>query len=553
MRTKLEKMRTQLEEDRSSFMSHWRDLGEYILPRRPRFVVTDANKGDRRNHKIVDSTATFAARTLASGMTSGITSPARPWFKLTTSDPDASEDGAVKRWLSTVQSRMNTVLSKSNLYEVLPSAYADMGVFGTAVIFAEEDFDQVVRFWNIPLGSYYLGDDARGRANILVRDLRFTVRQLLEKFPGADLTTATKSLIATGALDAWVEICHAVFPADEPGRFKFKSVYYERASNGTKIQHEDKTYLRESGYEFCPFFALRWGRTGEDIYGTDCPGMVALGDVKALQILQKRKAQAVEKMVNPPMIAPPELRTEKMGIGPGELTYYGGMNQAAIRPMHDVALRIDPVLIDIKAHQDRIQKAFFADLFLMMSNDDRAQRATATEINERREEKLLALGPVLEQLNQDLLDPLVDLVYAFMDRQGMIPLPPEALQGVPLKVEYLSVMAQAQKLINVAGIERFQTFLLAQMQLDPQAADAVDVSEMLATYGDITSVPPGIVRPREEVEAIRAERNKAAQAQAMVEQLPKAANALANAPMDGDNALTRMLGQAQAGAIAPRA
>jgi len=75
-------LRAQLENERSSFLSHWRDLGEHILPRRPRFTTSENNKGDRKNQKIIDATATMAARTLRSGMMSGVTSPARPWFRL---------------------------------------------------------------------------------------------------------------------------------------------------------------------------------------------------------------------------------------------------------------------------------------------------------------------------------------------------------------------------------------------------------------------------------------------------------------------------------------
>jgi hypothetical protein len=336
---------------------------------------------------------------------------------------------------------------------------------------------------------------------------------------------------------------------------KYESIYYERAAGGREVPPAEDVFLRRSGYDFFPVFLLRWERTGEDTYGTNSPGMVALGDVKGLQILQKRKAQAVEKMINPPMIAPPDLRTEKLSILPGEVSYISATNAQGVKSAHDVTLRLEPVLEDIRQHQDRIKQAFYADLFLMISQDERQQRATATEINERREEKLLALGPVLEQLNQDLLDPLVDFVFAMMDRQGLIPSAPEALQGQPLRVEYISIMAQAQKLVSVSGIERFQSFLLQQLQADPGALDAVDTGVMLSQYGDITSLPPGIIRPKDEVEAIRAEKAKAAQAQAAAEQIPAMAGAagqLAKAPMDTDNALTRLLDQANAGAIAPQ-
>ena len=153
-RQRKELVRAQLENERSSFLSHWRELGDFILPRRPRFQVTDVNRGDRRNQKIIDSTATFAARTLRSGMMGGVTSPARPWFRLTTPDPGLAESGAVKSWLDVVSRRMSTVFLRSNLYNVLPILYGDLGTFGTSAIMIEEDFDDVIRCYAFPIGSY---------------------------------------------------------------------------------------------------------------------------------------------------------------------------------------------------------------------------------------------------------------------------------------------------------------------------------------------------------------------------------------------------------------
>jgi hypothetical protein len=568
-RSLYEKLRAQLENERSSFMSHWRELGEYILPRRPRFTITDGNRGDRRNQKIIDSTATMAIRTLSSGMTSGITSPARPWFRLTTPDPDLSEASAVKQWLYTVQSRMNTVFGKSNLYEVLPTLYSDMATFGTGAMLAEEDFDQVIRFYSIPVGSYCIANDSRGKAAVFLRQFRMTVRQLVDKFGNGEPVTngrfssLTVAAYQNGQMEAWVDVCHIIQPNMDydskrlGGKYKkYSSCYYERSVGDRTVPASEDVFLRESGYDNFPVFVTRWETTGEDIYGTNSPGMIMLGDVKALQLMHKRKAQAIEKMVNPPMVAPPEMRTEKLTILPGEVNYHATRDgMQGIRPAHEVNFRIEALIQDIADHQRRIREAAFADLFLMISQDERNQRATATEITERREEKLLALGPVLEQLNQDLLDPLIDLTYFLMDAQGLIPPAPEELQGSPLRVEYISIMAQAQKLVSVGGIERFQQFLMAQMQMDPNVGDSVDMGVMVGTYGEITSIPPGIVRPMEEVQAIRAQKAQAAQAQQMAEQVPAMAGAaqqLGNTPMDTDNALTRLLGTAQAGTIAPQ-
>ena len=69
-----------LENDRSSFRSHWMEISDYIAPRRGRYLVEGQNsRGRKRTTKIIDSTGTQALRVMAAGLMSGMTSPARPW------------------------------------------------------------------------------------------------------------------------------------------------------------------------------------------------------------------------------------------------------------------------------------------------------------------------------------------------------------------------------------------------------------------------------------------------------------------------------------------
>jgi hypothetical protein len=207
--------------------------------------------------------------------------------------------------------------------------------------------------------------------------------------------------------------------------------------------------------------------------------------------------------------------------------------------------------MDIQEYQNRIQRAFYEDLFLMLANSDRRQ-ITAREIDERHEEKLLALGPVLEQLNQDLLDPLIDITFMIMERQGLIPEAPEELQGMDLRVEYISIMAQAQKLAGIASIERFAGFGQGLLQVNPEAADKIDFDQMIDVYADRLSLQPGIVRPDEQVAAMRKGRAEAqAKAQAVqdIQMGAAAAKDLGTVNMEEDNGLTRLLQNANAGSL----
>jgi hypothetical protein len=317
--------------------------------------------------------------------------------------------------------------------------------------------------------------------------------------------------------------------------------------------NDNEKYLRESGYDFFPVMVPRWETTGEDVYGTSCPGMDALGDIKQLQLGEKRAAQAIEKMVNPPMTGPSHLRNQKASILPGDITYLDVREgQQGFRPAHEVSARINELEMKQEQVRARIRRAFYEDLFLMMANDARSN-VTAREIEERHQEKLLALGPVLEQLNQDLLDPLIDNAFNIMLMKGLIPPPPEEIAGQDLKVEYISIMAQAQKLVGIAGIERFTGFVGQLAAASPEVLDKIDFDQAVDIYGDMTSVPPGLVRTDEEVEELRASRAESQrQAQAM-EQLNQETAALKNLSQtnvkDSSNAIGSIIEQANTSAL----
>ncbi len=531
------------------------ELGDFIAPHRVRFVTTERNSSNKRRAKIINPAASLAARTLRAGMMSGITSPARPWFRLSTPDLALNEYGPVKLWLTTVSARMREVFLRSNFYNALSTAYLDIGVFGTSAMIMVEDFKDVLRCYTFPIGAYALAANERQVVDTLVRQYQATVRQLVLEFGEYDprtgrpnwhrFSTTIKDLWDRGSYETPVDVLHVVGPNLEERRsalakFKpFASCYYE-VGNGNR-----EASLRESGFDEFPVLAPRWDRTGEDVYGSTCPGIEARGDAKALQTLEKLKAQGIEKQVKPPLTAPASLQNQKVSQIAGDVTFVDVREgQQGLRPVHEVNLRVDHVGAEIREHETRISRTFYEDLFLMLARSDRRE-ITAREIDERHEEKLLALGPVLENLNDDQLDPAIDRAFAIMYRFGMIPPPPPELEQMPLKVEYISIMAQAQKLVGLAGLERFVMFVGGQLiPIRPDAADKVDIDQIIDEYADITGVAPAIVVPDERVAQIRQQRAQQQQAAAKVAELEQTASAtklLGDTSLEGDNALTRMI------------
>jgi hypothetical protein len=231
-----------------------------------------------------------------------------------------------------------------------------------------------------------------------------------------------------------------------------------------------------------------------------------------------------------------------------------------LRPIYQISPNLGNVNQKQAETRQRIHDAFMSNLFMMLTqgsdNGTLGKQMTAREVEERHQEKLLMLGPVLEQLNDDLFDPLIEIGFQILDRRGELDEAPEEIQGLPLPVEYQSVMAKAQKLVGLAGIERFAGFVgqVAQTTQNPAVLDKVNVDAMIDEYAEITGVPQSILMDEEEVALIREERGKAQaqaqQAQVMAEQA-KAAQSLGSIPMDQDTALTRMVDAAAANAVGP--
>jgi len=234
-------------------------------------------------------------------MMSGITSPARPWFRLGSGDKKLDDVTAVKLWLHDVQTVMYKVFSSSNFYNSLHQLYSELGVFGTASMGIFQDFENVIWCKPYTVGSYMLGMDGQNVNDTIYREYELSVGQVVKQFGLDNCSDSVQKQFKTGNSEAWVKIVHVVEPnADRDDNsvkasdMPFRSVYYEYDRGKSTV--EDK-FLRVSGFEEYPILSPRWDVTGEDIYATDCPGITALGDVKALQLAERRKYQGIDKLV----------------------------------------------------------------------------------------------------------------------------------------------------------------------------------------------------------------------------------------------------------------
>lgn len=521
-----------LKDLRSPYDSHFRELGENFRPRRTRFTKgKDHQSKETMNRKMLNSTPRTALRTMQSGVHTGITSPARPWFRLIPQDRGLLEYGPVKDHLQAAEREMRQMFQSSGLYTVLHMLWGDLGLFGTDAAIVEDDLEHLLHGQALVPGEYWIAANGRGMVDTLYREYRTTVKHVVSKFVyGNDMNSKPDWSKATDAVkrlwdqDNWgalVPVRHLIMPRTErdprsalPENKPIMSVYWEEG--------ESKRILGDLGYDQSPIVASRWDVEGTDTYGTS-PAMDVLGDAKELQRKERDKAEAIRRMNRPPMNLPTEMRNTPFSLMPEAMNYLTDTSNGA-RPAFEIDPPLQHMLTDIEKNEDRINEGMYANLFLMIAQLDRRQ-ITAREIDERHEEKLLGLGPVYERQHREKLAVLIRRSYAKVVEAGRVPpLPPE-MDGMPISIDYTSTLAQAMKAVATGGIERLYGFIGNLSATDGSVIDKVNSDKAVDEYADMVGVPRGILRSDEEVEALRQARAEKVQQAEMAQQAEQVAGA----------------------------
>ena len=534
--------------ERSTWDTRWRDVAEFQQPMLGMFDLSQTNQGTRKDFSIYDNTATKDGRVLASGLMSGMTSPARPWFKTGLPDKKLMEAPAVKAWLHQVDVLMRAVFAQSNTYNTLHSMYLELGAFGTAVSIVEDDFDNLIRHHPCTIGEYALGQDEHGRVDSLARPRRMTVAQVVRKFGLLKCSQQVQAAWHSRRFDQWVDVMHIVQPRGfaerAPGTKDAKSMawgsyWFEQAHSGGDNGVDG--LLLESGMPRFRVLAARWDVKPGSIYGHS-PGMECQGDVRQLQFNQLRKAQAIDYKVNPPLQAPTAMKGSGANRLPGGLSYYDAQTPGAgVRSLFEVNIDLSHLLEDINDIRQRIDASYYKDLFLMLSSMAPDARMTATEVAERHEEKLLMLGPTLERLHNELLSPLIDITFDRIVAAGVLPPPPPELQNMELEVEFISVLAQAQRAVAASGADRLLTTVGNLSQFFPKVLNKINVYQAVDDYAEMFGVNPEIIISDEDAEATAEAQAQAAQAQAQAEAMPAMAQTAKAVSGIDPNAMSNVL------------
>jgi len=518
-----------------------KDLSTYIDQTRGLFDDAEPNQGKMINHKVIlDEHGTHARNILSSGLQEGMTSKSRPWFKLTLSDPMLMEEPGAREWLDYIQNRMYMILDKSNMYSIFSSAYEELGQFGTACFIVLTDYDDVIRGYSFTAGEYRIGVDEKGRVNTFARKFWLTADQVVGAFGYDNCSAKVKNNYDNNQLDQKVLILNLIEPnTDRIGGLEdfmnmpYRSVYWESGNTSPE-------FLAKRGFKKFPVVAPRWKTTTTNQTLGYGPGWFALGNIKQLQKTVKDKLIAQEKIHNPPVQSDASVSGHPNLLPGGVTKTTATTPNTGVRPAYQIDVRLDSFENSINNLKAAIDRSFYVNIFLMIINSQDRDK-TATEIAELQQEKMLMLGPILHNLDSEMLSPFLELLYFAMADAGLIPPAPDSLQGAEIRVQYVSILAQAMK---AAGITEIQSVFAITNELMPQSVDVLDSDEAVREISDMQGIPAKIVKDKNKLNAEREQKLKVAQMAQTAEIANVGAEAtkkLSEAKMDQGSALDNIM------------
>ena len=534
----------------------WGQIARYELPRRFYAFVTgnQFNLGLRQDFAIVDRTATLAGGVCAAGLMAGLTEPDRPWLKLGPAIPGFELDKAGEVWFDDLTERLRYIYANSNFYESLAQHYEDLVFFANAPVIDYEDADDIINCVTPCAGEYCLGSGFDNQDEVFYREFRQTVNQTVEMFGIDNCPSDVQQMWRQkgGALQYENVIGHAIesnfaiLGEDDkpvgklPHNLPWREIYWMRGKKGQKA-------LSVTGFHEKPFAVSRWNTQGNEAYARGI-GEDMLGDTIQLQLETRQKAESIEKVNRPPMGADVSLMNQPSSINPGKITFMNTNNggEKKFFPLYEVRPDIPAITADIMQVQLRIRDTAYNNVFRMMEDlrDKTRGAVTATEIDALREERLMQLGPVIGRI-YGALRQRVHRHLAIMARRGLIPPKPDSLRGVPLRVEFVSMLTAAQKANQTQAIARVAQFAGSLSGAYPTSRFVFDPDEAIREFADDMGAPARTIRaPREVQKMVQAEvqQQKAAQAMQVTQAGAAAAGALGKASVLPDTALGALVG-----------
>lgn len=512
---------------RSNWDHHWQEVADLTLPTRQ--FSYEFSSGEMRRNKIFNDTAPNAAQSLAAALSGMLTNTSVRWFGLTATNARLAQREDIKRYLHESTTLMLEYFDSNRSQFAVASheLYLDLVSFGTAVMYLNQEGDDLV-FQTRQLANFYIMENEAGKVTECYRNFRMSLRDAMDVFGDElpeDILRMSDPNSGSYNPDTEIEFVHAIYKRQE--RDPYKMDFTNKPFASMYVEVSTKEVVREGGFDRMPYLVPRWSKAAEEMYGRG-PAMHVLPGIKVANAMSRTLLEAAELAIRPPLMVPANSIEGPIRTSPGSILYYRSGQREIPQPLISGANpAIGQNLLD--KQEARIEQAFFLDKLTLPMND----RMTATEIIERRQQGLMSAAPVLSRLYAEWLNPIVEGTYGWMRSSGMLPPPPEDLKGSGMGIEYRSPMASSKRSAESQAFLQSLQVVLPLLQANPQVLDNINADQAVRSIMFNNGVNPDLLRPEEEVQAMRQGRQQqqaqAMQAQAVQQQAMAARNTAAAA------------------------
>ena len=507
-----------LKEDRILWEPFFRDVRDYIRPRKQNVDSSTHISAERHTNKMFDSSAPEASRLMAMSMQNALVPQSVVWFGLSIPSGHPlsvlNKEPDVKRWFHDVTQKMFFAMHESNFYTAIGESFLDFTSFGTINLLLEEDdsydgeFGGLV-FTSIPTGQYVFAEDKRGRPDTVFWEYTFTARQAKQMFGQRRLPDKIKKACKEKP-DEKFTFVRVLMPRDDYRRGS-QDVLEKRFAS-VDIALDARAMVRESGFDELPYVIGRFEKASGELWGRS-PADIAMPDIKTLNKIRELELKGLATAVHPPLIAPDQGIIGTFRMTPSAINY-------SREPERFKFLRFEGRfdLSSLKANdlKKSIRGIFLADQLVLPEK----LNMTAEEVATVREQIQKLLGPTVARFESEVLTPLILRSFGLMSRSGILPPAPPVLAELDeIEVAYVGQLAKNQKIQDVTSIQRWLGVAANMASFSPDVLDLIDMDEALQIIGERMAVPNEIMRSQEEIAQLRQQRQQQMQ---MQEQLAQA-------------------------------
>ena len=544
-RNELEQIRQDAKEKFNERRSRWVEQLLWTNPHRAKHLL-NMTEDKPYGYPIIDGTHILAQRSMVAGFLEGNTSASRPWIRYVHPDRDRNVFRPNREWLEMATTRAMAYLANSNFYHQAAQFYYDFASVETGAYIFKKSGRGIHVYCLMP-GSYFAINNALDEPEILVREFNLSAMALVKHygtkvngswdwsmFSGRVREAYEKSDTKTKFEIVEIHCRNKDFSTDQPiggtnrqwVEITYETGVFTASGFNRQINEPDKqamNYIRVSHSRRRPFIV---GKALGDTYGEKGPTHDGLGLIRSINKKGISKDIAIEKMLDPTVQGPAHLR--KPYITTQARRFIGldatAMAQGGLKTIYEIPNGISLLTNDVDDIRRQIEKFYYADFLLFLSNNPKTR--TATEAQAVVNEQQSVIGPNLQSLNWSHNMPIAEWMLDFViNEDPYLPPPPEGLQGEWINTEFISVFAQVQKAFDLPSINQYVDRWMGIAQLNPKAWDNFNLDELARVYEDRYYVPAGINNEKSIVDALRRQAQQQQMRQQMIEALPAAAQA----------------------------